>query len=1847
MNVLTSTKLWILALGLVISVLSACADDAADGDLCADVDCELGVCDPDSGACTNPTACSESDRCLDGFSCNAGLCEADIPCPEGVCANGVCVAGACVNPAVCQTNSNCLEGSYCSPSGTCESDPCAGVECERGVCEVGTGQCVNDICTSATESIACLEGHKCNDGTCVDEADFCMELDCQNGVCDFEAQECVNAVDCAGLDANCLSGFFCNDGNACQANRCGEGLECLFGVCEPATGNCVNATTCDESSDCIVGNVCVDGGCVEAEEACGEPGCTGNQECVYDEGSQSAACEENTLGCFNGLDCLDDRVCEMGACVAPTACVADGYEPNDDAQSAKDMIDVGGAEPVAGNICGVDTDVWTFNTTDDPDEIGLMVVELKIDSADVGLGVLEVELINPLGNTVQSGKTDLAGVPSQQVRLEHFVEMTDQGKYQIVVTGEGVSTAGVRYSLSADVLDADIAAACSDARVLLEGQSAVNIIGEGTSMGLRSSCHDHNGSRKEDIYAIEIAELSQITVTVTPLDAEDDLVVSLRSVCAKDETEVRHSCTNDTQEGGLERLTTGLDPGTYFIVVEGFDEDTYGGYTISYNREAKTCTRADNSCIDADNANMCNRFQTAIEPVACDLGCEMGTGSCFEEPGDSCNAMLVADENTPWTGQLPIGKLTSNMSAPDCGFTADGPESIWNVSIPANHVLEVGVERADYDNAVVYLLSDCADTTSCVGGTRMATGTNGDIRRFNWHNDTGADVNYALVVDVETSTTYGAPLVDIAIRPRICTPGEALCVLNRESQTCNDAGTRYSTSVLCDNGCDSGTGRCTIAANDVCGGAEVLTSGVEVTGNLALNTNAYSATDCGVYNFGRSNDAVYALDLVENQFVTLEVDSQEFDVGVWASTECDAADELGSCDYIAERVYGVGKETLEFLVPADGRYYFTVDSREGVTSGIFTIEATVQDPACIPNTALGCDLAGNNVEYCNEVAQIETYACAGGCNANTGQCLGAGTAGACFDAEVISSTSGSIFGTLNEGTNFIQEPSGIYGDCLTKFEYPGAETYYRFDLAPGEVLDLNYVEGSLYGQEGVMLVLTDECMSMDSCKSAANSYQHFATTPQTVFVVIDANYENSVNAFTLNYEITATNYVCLPSSRSCVTDTLAEVCASDGYSSIVETCPGGCIQGSCRATAEADACATAPVLNGSATLLMDPTVHTNTFALSSAQTCWDGTYNTNGEDLVYQVDLQPNEVLQVTGIAKSDYAYPVVYLLDDCSQPAATCQTGARGGFESDAYLRYQAGPAGETLFLVLDHEYSIVDPRQFDVEIGPPACTNGAALGCNIDQTALQYCVQGVIEEYVCNGGCTNGTCAIPKGDICADPMKLDRTAGSGSVEFDSSNFEPFGQTGLGASGGCVFGNGRVGAEAFYEIDLLAGETFTAEVVQNNSYAPMLWVSDDPCAGTCLAADLGVGPKKVAYTADSDRTVTLVFDLQSNYSSGVFDFDWTIESAPTCAADQTYCVDATTVATCSSDGQELRTYPCLDGCDAESGACRVTVANHDQCGGGSTISEGGVFALNMDEPLTDLFSMSASSCVGLATLGVDAHFTVALQPNQILRASVRFLDDINAGVYIYTDCLDAEGSCIDGAYAKGARASATHQAGGVEEQVYVGVDLNYSYQSGPVMLEIEILDPDCDPATFAQTCNDDNTGFTYCNESGFTREYVCKGNGVCGADNRCEEPVGDVCLDPIDATPASVGVAKTITGTLANHTSVYDLNTGNACTGSATRGPDPVHAVDLLAGQVLTASLVSTETTPEDLALYVVSGCSDVEAQCLAGADLVGADATPESVTFTAASDTTIYLVVDSFYAGASGGYQLDVTVN
>jgi len=1858
-------------MSLAFTALTACSDDNSETSLCDDVTCEGGICEKATGQCINPIDCAGDDSlCLEGFTCNVSTCEAEIACDNSACERGVCANGACINPAGCTTNANCLGDFYCGADDTCAADPCADTTCAAGVCQIGTGECVNaDICTRATEATDCVSGSKCDGGQCVTEAVFCSALDCQRGVCSFEGLVCTNSDNCGGDDTKCLTGNYCADDNTCKANVCDAlNQTCARGECDPASGQCVNPDTCTNADNCTDAFVCVGAVCVATEDACGAGGCAGNQICTYDDAASTATCGENLVGCSSALDCSTDRICDGGVCAAPAACVNDAFEPNDTAGDETNYANANSGLPVELALCGTDTDRISFITTDDPDLTGTLVAEVNILAADVGLGILALDLLNESGASVGTALTELNGTPTASARVEFAITATNGGTYTLVVSdGGNVSTAGVRYVARMDVVDADVVTACASPAELTVTAPVTGTTAGGT-VALTSSCGDADGTNAEAIFSFTIDHAVYATFVVSPLTTTADFVISVRSVCEQSDSEL--GCEDALGVDRNESLERQLDAGTYIVVIEAFSDTTGGRFALSVSTEDIVCSAADNTCLSATEGNICNAQGTGFDISACPDGCDLALGICAQKTGDTCEYPIVVNPTTGYIGSIAWGAFLADYDpvtlaclVSNSPNVTDGPDVVYSIDVPDGSVLSAVIEQVGSNYISAYLVEDCADIgNTCLFGSNESG--SGDETIF-WHNDTGAVKTVFLVADSEIWSSYGTSPVQISVKPFVCAPGSMRCVLDRESQTCNTAGTGYDDFQICDSGCDP-SGAC-LVTNDTCSGAIALTSGTTFSGTIVNYVDDYIPAGLGecspvLYDdYAGNSDAVFSFTTTTpNEIVTITVDNVVgFDPIIWIAETCNMDDTLSECLVAVDTSESDGAtEILRRLFPTPGTYFVVVeDGDSGNSTGNFDITALMAPPVCTPNAVLGCSADGFDVEYCSSLGEIATYSCGGGCVPGSNPSCVDEDADSCFDAEIL--TAGNTdTGTKSAnytGGNFVELALGQQGACDVTIPTTGYEHVYGFDLQPGEFLTIDVLPGT---SSAALYMFSGECGLPSACEdfqagvTAGNTFEYLATSPERVYFVVDYRYTSSTTNWNFNWDVSVTNYVCLPGQVSCLDANTASRCAADGLAQLLSTCPGGgtCADGRCDSTpTTADACFGAVDIGRGGSFSVDPTLFTSEVDIQSGNSCFSATYGAAGEDAFYQVTLQPNEILDVFAQGTGSYPYyQVVWAFTDCADAEGSCLGGSAPVSSGDTGFSYQAGAAAETVIVALDNRTAGGSAvRYYDVSVRVPDCLSSDPLVCNVGGTGLNTCVNGEVVEFVCGGGCAAGACAVPHGDTCFDNLVLTGTTGSIAGDW-ASNTNAVNITAT-QVGGCSFDSSDYpdGADDIYAVTLAAGETLKAELVASTTAAHMYIVGDcDDPMNTCLVSDpLSQSTSTIHYRSTVGETVFVIVDRDDTSTTGDYTLNYDITSTEACAPNTTRCLDANTVELCGPTGVPTP-YTCASGC---AGVACTTGVQADQCASAVDVGTGVALMGNYDDFTDDLDFTGL--CAGETEDGPDAFYSVTLAANQIVRARLLSLGDEPPLLYFLNSCDADPASCIMGTHEDGVDQSDNNvfleYQSLLGETVVIGVDNEFSADE-PFFLTVEVLTPDCDPATFVQACTLDGTGFTYCNSTGFTRDHACANVGTCNpATNRCDEPVGDACLDPFEATPSMLGMPLTLTGTLSDFTNDYDLGTGNVCTLSRTAGPDSVYAVTLTAGQTLTATLVSDEMAPEDLALYVTQSCSNVRNQCLGGADNEVGTSTPELLTYTAAADGTYFVFVDSFYVGAAGDFTLNVTVN
>ena len=322
-------------------------------------DCHLaGVCEPSTGLCSTPMApegtdCDDSDACSQQDRCVAGSCAGAslVVCqPMDDChLAGVCdpATGACSDPpgpdeAVCDDGDACTRDDRCS-AGTCVGqDPVACGASDvchlAGVCDPSTGLCSDPAAPDETpcdDGDACTQLDGCAGGACVGaDSVVCEALDaCHgDGTCDPSTGLCSSPA--LPNETPCDDGDPCTIADACVSGSCVSGapLVCealddchLPGSCDPATGLCSDplasdGVTCSDDDLCTQGDECAAGSCVGvalAPDACADESPCTDDACYPDTGCSSVP---NTASCDDGNPCTLN-VCTNGLC-AVTGSVA-------------------------------------------------------------------------------------------------------------------------------------------------------------------------------------------------------------------------------------------------------------------------------------------------------------------------------------------------------------------------------------------------------------------------------------------------------------------------------------------------------------------------------------------------------------------------------------------------------------------------------------------------------------------------------------------------------------------------------------------------------------------------------------------------------------------------------------------------------------------------------------------------------------------------------------------------------------------------------------------------------------------------------------------------------------------------------------------------------------------------------------------------------------------------------------------------------------------------------------------------------------------------------------------------------------------------------------------------------------------------------------------------------------------------------------------------------------------------------------------------------------------------------------------------------------------------------------
>jgi hypothetical protein len=320
-----------------------------------------GVCRPENGTCTNPSApndtpCDDGDGCTVDDTCQGAICTAGGPrsCnDDDECTVDTCSENICHNRA--QSGCRPCGGSFpaCDDANQCTDDACVAGKCQFTVdnslsCDDRNPCTTASVCQAGdcvgTTTVVCQPNDQClQAGTCVPATGRCSDgpprpddTPCTDGDACTLSDTCEEGVCTAGPERNCADDIACTDdrcaGGICfndpVDSRCAPG-ECMTARCDPTAAGADAGGCVSELSP--VGIDCTDDGIACTEDVCTAAGCVHrplDDRCTPDNACASATCDPSNpgadqAGCLTipgpaeGGECdEDDDPCTNDVCTA-------------------------------------------------------------------------------------------------------------------------------------------------------------------------------------------------------------------------------------------------------------------------------------------------------------------------------------------------------------------------------------------------------------------------------------------------------------------------------------------------------------------------------------------------------------------------------------------------------------------------------------------------------------------------------------------------------------------------------------------------------------------------------------------------------------------------------------------------------------------------------------------------------------------------------------------------------------------------------------------------------------------------------------------------------------------------------------------------------------------------------------------------------------------------------------------------------------------------------------------------------------------------------------------------------------------------------------------------------------------------------------------------------------------------------------------------------------------------------------------------------------------------------------------------------------------------------------------
>jgi hypothetical protein len=467
------------------------------------------------------------------------------------------------------------------------------------------------------------------------------------------------------------------------------------------------------------------------------------------------------------------------------------------------------------------------------------------------------------------------------------------------------------------------------------------------------------------VYEIEVEERGQLSAH---LSSNYDGVFYLMSACGQARSTV--ACNDDAPDTSNSRIATTVEPGTYYLVVDGFGsasgsyeltvavaalqelgvvceeaDELQSGVTVTGTTTGRpdhfhsTCAGSSQSPDRVYTLNVAERSRYRVRQTSQHDGSLYIRSQCADPTSElQCNDDYSDTRHSLLRGILDEGSYAvisdgfSSSNAGDYSLTAD--------VVPLSQV--VNQEAAGCEGAEPLTQGDLrADTMSSADNFAPSCGGEG-----------ASDVVYSLTMEsrgrlsIEVGRSEFEGVVAVY---RGCgeEATEVACSAERAFSTDLEAGEYF---VVIDGRSPEEFGaveaQVTLldlqAIERACRAAPMIRPGRTISGDTRGNPNLFEATCAGR---ARSGDAVYRLRLRRRSYVSIS-SAQQYDGALYIRSECGDIESEVACN----DDHGTNRASrIETNLEA-GTYYVFVDGFQGNSQGEFSLDVEVGSPRVIPET---------------------------------------------------------------------------------------------------------------------------------------------------------------------------------------------------------------------------------------------------------------------------------------------------------------------------------------------------------------------------------------------------------------------------------------------------------------------------------------------------------------------------------------------------------------------------------------------------------------------------------------------------------------------------------------------------------------------------------------------------------------------------------------------------------------------------------------------------------------------------------------------------------------------------------